>query len=378
MVEVVSPWRCTSTATQGEPGPFVYTVTLKASGHQFQVAPGETVLEAARRAGVALAYSCLSGACGSCKATLLEGRCEYPLNPPLGLTADDRAHHAVLLCQTVPASDLVLDAREVASLADIAPRRLDVRVTKKWRLSRDVIGLQLQALSDENRLHWLPGQYLDVMLDDGRRRPFSIANGPRSDGLIELHVRHVDDGGFTSWVEKVLAAGDVLTIEGPQGTLVPREDSERPMIFMAGGTGFAPVKAIVEHFLELGTRRRMDVYWGARRTEDVYLISLAEAWIDAAHDLRFHAVLSEPGANVGAGRRIGLVHHAVLADYPDLSGHDVYMSGPPPMIDAAREQFIAAGLPQERLYYDSFGYAPDVLGKIIAGRAGLHAKPRKV
>ena len=165
-IQIVRCVRCRpSTAIQGESNPFVFTVTLKATGHQFQVASGETVLEAARRAGVALPYSCRSGVCGSCKATLLEGRCEYPRNPPLGLNADDRAHHAVLLCQTVPASDLVLAAREVTSLADITPRRLDVTVAEKWRLSRDVIGLRLQPVSDADRLFWLPGQYLDVMLE---------------------------------------------------------------------------------------------------------------------------------------------------------------------------------------------------------------------
>ena len=190
-------------------------------------------------------------------------------------------------------------------------------------------------------------------------------------------MRHVTGGGFTSWVESVLAVGDVLTIEGPQGTFVAREDSERPMIFMAGGTGIAPVKAMVEHFLELHTRRSIDVYWGARRDEDIYLTGLSRAWKEAAHDLRFHVVLSDPGGILGADRRVGLVHQAVLDDHPDLSGHDVYMSGPPPMIEVAHEQFVAAGLAEERLYYDSFEFAPDVLGKIIAGRAGIHATPRQ-
>jgi CDP-4-dehydro-6-deoxyglucose reductase len=232
--------------------------------------------------------------------------------------------------------------------------------------------LHLEPVEGEARLNWLPGQYLDVLLDGGRRRPFSIANGPQADGTIELHVRHVAGGGFTSWVSDVLKEGDTLRIEGPLGTFVPREDSERPMIFMAGGTGFAPVKAIVEHFLALGTRRAINIYWGARSPADFYQRSLAEHWALAAPSVRFHAVLSDPELARRDGTREGLVHEAVLDDHPDLSGHDVYMSGPPAMIDAGRKLFTDAGLPEDRLYYDSFDYAPDVLAQILAARAGIN------
>jgi CDP-4-dehydro-6-deoxyglucose reductase len=334
------------------------------------VAAGETVLEAAQRAGVALPYSCRAGVCGSCKAILLRGRCEYPRNPPLALNADALAHHAVLLCQAVPTSDLLLEAREVTSVEDIARRQLTMVVTEKWRLAADVIGLRLLPAPGERRLNRLPGQYIDVLLDDDRRRPFSIANGPQADGMVELHVRHVAGGGFTSWVSDSLKVGDRLRIEGPLGTFVPREDSERPMLFMAGGTGFAPVKAIVEHFIALGTRRSIQVYWGARSAADLYLRPLAEHWERELPHLQFHAVVSDP--EQAAGLRPGLVHEAVLADQPDLSGHDLYMSGPPVMIDASHQRFLDAGLPEDRLYYDSFEYAPDVLASIIAGRAGIH------
>ncbi|RDS80213.1 NAD(P)H-flavin reductase [Dyella monticola] len=352
----------------------MYTVTLTSSGRRFEVLPGETVLEAAQRVGIALPYSCRAGVCGSCKATLVKGRCEYPRNPPTALDAHDRLQHAVLLCQAVPASDLLVKAREVTSVEDVARRQLDVQVSRKWQLAPDVIGLHLMPAPGETRLNWLPGQYLDVLLDEGRRRPFSIANEPHADGVIELHVRHVTGGGFTSWVCDVLKEGDVLRIEGPLGTFVAREDSERPMIFMAGGTGFAPVKAILEHFMALGTRRSIDVYWGARNAADLYLRALAEQWAASAHTLRFHAVLSDPEQAQMTGFSTGLVHEAVLKNHPDLSGHDVYMSGPPAMIDAARKLFIEAGLPEDRLYFDSFEYAPDVLAQILSGRAGIRVE----
>jgi CDP-4-dehydro-6-deoxyglucose reductase len=271
----------------------------------------------------------------------------------------------------VPRGDLVIEAREVASVEDIARRQLDVVVSRKWLLAPDVIGLHLQPVAPDQRLLWLPGQYLDVLLDEGRRRPFSIANHPQPDGTIELHVRHVAGGGFTSWVADTLKVGDTLRIEGPLGTFVPREDSERPMIFMAGGTGFAPVKAIVEHFLSLGTRRPMRVYWGARSAADLYLRGLAESWAAKAHDLAFHAVISDPEQAASHGTRLGLVHEAVLEDQPDLAAWDVYMSGPPAMIDAGRKLFVNANLPEDRLYYDSFEYAPDVLAQILGGRAGI-------
>lgn len=347
----------------------VHTITLKSSGRQFPVAAGETVLEAAQRAGVALPYSCRAGVCGSCKATLLQGRCDYPRNPPLALNAGALARHAVLLCQAVPRSDLLLEAREVTSVQDIVRRQLELQVVDKWRLAPDVIGLRLLPASAGARLNWLPGQYLDVLLEDGKRRPFSIANGPQADGAIELHVRHVAGGGFTSWVSDSLRIGDRLRVEGPLGTFVPREDSERPMVFMAGGTGFAPIKAIVEHFIALGTRRPMQLYWGARSAADLYLRGLAERWARDVPNLRFHAVVSDP--EQAAGLRVALVHEAVLEDQPDLSGHDLYMSGPPAMIDAGRQLFLDAGLLESRLYYDSFAYAPDMLAQIIAARAGF-------
>jgi CDP-4-dehydro-6-deoxyglucose reductase len=347
----------------------VHNVTLQASGHQFEVAPGETVLEAAQRAGIALPYSCRGGVCGSCKATLIEGACYYPRNPPVALSAAEQIQHSVLLCQAVPHGDLLLAVREVASVEDIPRVRIDVRVERKVRLAPDVIGLRLLPVGQP--LRWLPGQYLDVLIEGGKRRPFSIAAGPVADNGIDLHVRHVAGGGFTAYIDTTLAVGDTLHIEGPQGTFVPREDTERPMIFMAGGTGFAPIKAIVEHFLALGTQRAMSIYWGARVAGDLYQRELAESW--ARHpNVTFHAVVSDREESMRTGIRAGMVHEAVLADHPDLSAFDLYMSGPPAMVAAGRHLFVEAGLPEDRMYFDSFDYAPDVLEAILGARAGIH------
>jgi CDP-4-dehydro-6-deoxyglucose reductase, E3 len=348
-----------------------YSVTLQASGKHFAVAVGESVLDAARRAGLALPYSCLSGVCGSCKATLVSGECHYPRNPPNALNAAEVARHQVLLCQAVPLSDLVIGAREIASVADMPRRVLALKVTERERLAPDVMRLVLQP-PHRRALTYLAGQYLDVLLPAGRRRAFSIANAPHLGPQIELHVRHVAGGDFTNFVFNELNTGDVLRVEGPLGTFVPREDSERPMIFVAGGTGFAPVKALVEHFLQLGTRRPMWLYWGARAPDELYLRELPQRWTEQAPALKFIAVVSDLERIGGSGLRGGLVHEAVLEDHADLSGFDVYMSGPPALIDAGRRSFVDAGLPEERLFYDSFDYAPDVLAQILGARAGIN------
>lgn len=344
-----------------------FTVTLQSSGKHFDIAADESVLDAARRAGLALPYSCLSGVCGSCKATLIEGECHYPHNPPNALNAAEVARHQVLLCQAVPRSDLVIAAREVASVGDMPRRVLPLKLLEKQLLAADVMRLLLQPPRGET-LNRLPGQYLDVLLPEGKRRAFSIANAPHTGAQIELHVRHVAGGDFTHRVFTEYTAGAILRVEGPLGTFVPREDSERPMIFVAGGTGFAPIKALIEHFLQLGTRRAMYLYWGARTPQDLYLRDLPQGWA-AAGLVRFIPVISDVETVVG--ERAGFVHEAVLEDHADLSTFDVYMSGPPALIDAGRRSFVQAGLPEDRLYYDSFDYAPDVLAQILNARAGI-------
>ncbi|WP_343214750.1 2Fe-2S iron-sulfur cluster-binding protein [Dokdonella sp.] len=347
----------------------IHTVTLAASGRSFTVRADESILAAAQRAGIALPYSCQSGVCGSCKATLVEGECAYPFNPPVALDASEKAKHQILLCQAVPRGDLVIAAREVASVADIPKRVMTLRLVDKVLLGADVARLRLLGVRGE-RMRRLPGQYLDVLLDDGRRRAFSIANAPHDDDAIELHVRRVAGGGFTSHVFGSMAVGDSLRVEGPLGTFVPREDRERPILMVAGGTGFAPVKALVEHFLHLGSRRPITLYWGARAADELYLRALPERWQRETATFRFEPVISD--AACANGLRSGFVHEAVLEDHPDLSVFDVYMSGPPALIDAGRRLFVQANLPDDRLYYDSFDYAPDVLAELLRSRAGIH------
>jgi CDP-4-dehydro-6-deoxyglucose reductase len=347
-----------------------FTVTLAGGGRRFDVDPGETVLEAARRAGLALPYSCLGGRCGSCKATIVAGECHYPRQPASALDAAERAHHDALLCQAVPLSDLTIAAREVPSVADFPRRQLALKVVGKEVVAPDVVRVLLKPPRGE-RLRWLAGQYLDVLLPEGKRRAFSIANAPEEGDHVELHIRHVPGGGFTHWVFAEMPIGAVWRIEGPLGTFVPREDSERPIIMVAGGTGFAPLKAIVEHFLHLRSTRPLHVFRGVRDEAELYLRDLPASWAQRHPALFVETVLSEPKGDEAVRHATGLVHEAVLRNFADLSPFDVYMSGPPALIEAGRRAFVGAGLPEERLYYDSFEYAPDVLAAILRARAGI-------
>lgn len=343
-----------------------HRVHLIGSDAWVDVASGETVLHAARRQDRALPYSCLSGRCGSCRGHLLAGQVSYPYNPPQALSPDELEAGEVLLCQAVPQTDLEVAIREVEAVRGIPLRQLDLKVQRMQQLADDVMGLFLLP-SDGLPLAYLPGQYLDVLLASGRRRAFSIANAPRQDGLIELHVRRVAGGGFTEQVFSDLSVGDILRVEAPLGTFVARAGSDRPLLLVAGGTGFAPIKAIIEHWLQQPQARQVRLYWGARLASDLYQDALVRQWASQHRWFSYRAVLSA-GPPANDQQRSGLVHQAVLDDYPDLSRYDLYMSGPPALIDAGRHAFVDAGLPAERLYYDSFDYAPDVLAAMIRAR----------
>lgn len=343
-------------------------VQLAGSAKSFDVAAGETVLAAARRAGLALPYSCLSGSCGSCKAQVIDGTVAYPYNPPEALSDSERAAGQALLCQAVPATNLTLAIREVEAIAGIPIRQLAVKVAAKHRLCEDVMELKLLPARRE-AFNYLPGQYLDILLPEGKRRAFSIANAPSHGDTLDLHIRRVSGGGFTQFVFDELRLGQVLRIEAPLGTFVPREGGDRPIVLMAGGTGFAPIKAIVEHLLDGRTQRALHIYWGARHVSDLYLEELCRGWQASHPNVRYTPVLSEANALERNQYRSGPVHEAVLKDFPDLSRFDVYMSGPPPMIEAGRRAFVSANLPEDRLYYDSFDYAPDVLAALIRARS---------
>ncbi len=313
-----------------------------------------------------LPYSCKNGTCGSCKGMVENGEVHYPFHPPLALEKSDFAEGYALMCQAEPLENLVIKVREIEAVRDIQVRMLPARVVEKRLLAENVVRLRLK-LPKTQRLQFLAGQYIDVLLAGGKRRAFSIASCPSLGDEIELHIRHVEGGDFTGHVFEDLAERDILRLEGPLGNFFVRNDQpERPMIMMGGGTGFAPLKSMIENLLEHGDRREVHLYWGARKETELYLDPLPLRWAREHEHIRYRRALSDPEPNGVLEAFAGLVHEAVLADHPDLSGFDIYMSGPPAMIEAAKPAFAQGGLPEERLFYDSFEFGLDVPVRVLA------------
>jgi CDP-4-dehydro-6-deoxyglucose reductase, E3 len=310
-----------------------YQVTIHPSGHTISVAEGESILDAALRQGVVLPYSCRGGTCGSCAGKIVSGEIHYPQGRPPALTDAQEAVGQALFCQARPLSDLTIEARELATAGDIAPRKLPCRVVKVEQLAHDVRRLYLKT-PENMRLQFLAGQYIDILLKDGRRRGFSLANAPHDDELLELHIRRVAGGEFTAYVFEQLQEKALLRLEGPLGQFYLREDSARPVLMMAGGTGFAPLKGMIEHAFHIGVQRPIHLYWGVRAQRDLYLDALPRAWARQYPSFRYTPVLSEPEPGQAWEGEVGFVHEILLRDHAELSMFDIYMSGPPAMIDA--------------------------------------------
>jgi CDP-4-dehydro-6-deoxyglucose reductase len=331
-----------------------YTVKVEPSGHTFAVEEGETVLAAALRHKYAFPYGCRNGYCGACKGLLVSGEIDYAKDTP-GLSDEDRANNMSLLCQAIPRSDLVVQVHLLSSSNEIVVKKYPCRVVKKEQLNHDVVLLKVKLPVTE-RMQFFAGQYLDILLPDGRRRSFSIANPPHDDEFIELHIRHIDGGDFTSYVFDSMAEKTVLRIEGPLGAFYLREDSDRPLIFMAGGTGFAPIKGIIEHALAEKIDRPIHLYWGARTKGDLYMHELARQWAEQNSNVSYVPVLSEAAAEDHWNGRTGYVHQAIADDFPDMSGYDVYAGGPPAMVYAGKDVFLAQGLQEDHYYSDAFEF----------------------
>jgi CDP-4-dehydro-6-deoxyglucose reductase len=338
-----------------------HTVTIQSSGHTFTVNDGETVLAAALREGIVIAYGCRHGACGTCKGRLLQGTVNYGAYQEQAMSEAEKRAGMALFCQAQPLADLTIQCREIGSaVKGIQIKMLPVRVVKMQRAAPDVMLLDLKLPAQE-RLQFLPGQYIDLLLRGGIRRSFSMANAPRDDGILQLHLRNYS-GPFSQHVFGVMKEKDIIRFEGPFGTFFLREESAKPIVLVASGTGFAPVKAIVEHALAAGVARPMTLYWGCRVRADLYLHELAETWHREGR-LRYVPVLSEPPASDSWTGRTGFVHRAVMEDFPDLSGHQVYACGAPVMVEAAHRDFTSmCGLPDEEFFSDSFTPAPEAAG----------------
>lgn len=332
-----------------------YHVKIQPSNLTIDVEQGESILSAALRQGVNLAYGCRSGSCGSCKSLLMDGDVNYPIEQALSLTDEEKQRGITLLCQAQPLSDLIIEARVVPADEEIVVKKLPCRLTGKDQLCHDVVKLNLK-LPIMEPFAYRAGQYIDILLPDGRRRSFSLANAPYINGSLELHVRHVDGGDFTGYVFDELELKSILRVEGPHGQFYLREESDRPIIFMAGGTGFAPIKSIIEYCITHQIERPMYLYWGVRSQEDLYMNELAEMWANDFNHIHYVPVLSEPKQGDDAAIRTGYVHDAIIDDIPDLSQYDVYASGPPIMVHAGKDAFAKRLLSMDHYYSDAFEF----------------------
>lgn len=333
-----------------------FTITTHPQHHLFTATGADTLLEEATRAGIHLPYGCRGGYCGNCRAKILSGYTQYspdhyPEGHPPGITDTETAHGYVLLCQAHACSDLTLEVNEITLATDLPIKTLPVRVMQLQRLTPEVMRMRLQLPATE-RLDFLAGQYITILLKDGQQRSFSLANAPYETDALELHIRHIENGFFTSWVFSTLQEKTLLRVRGPLGTFFIREDSSQPLILVGGSTGFAPLKSMIEQAFYKGLTRPIHLFWGVRSPQDLYS-DLPAQWAQQ-HDpasFQYTPVFSEPTPGNPSGT---WVHQAVIAQYPDLSPYQLYMAGPPAMIHAAKPAFLQQGLAPAALFYDSF------------------------
>lgn len=349
-----------------------FQVTVQPSGRSFDALPGEAILAAGIRAGVGLPYGCKDGACGSCKCRKLSGTVVHGAHQEKALSAAEEAAGYVLTCCGVPQSDVVIESRQVTEAGAYPIRKMPVRVNEMHRLSPDVMQLVLQLPANDN-FQFHAGQYVEFLLRDGVRRSYSMANAPHAragqptatppvGATMELHIRHMPGGKFTDHVFGAMKEKEILRIEGPYGSFFLREDSDKPIVLLASGTGFAPVKALVEHMQHKGITRPATLYWGGRRPQDLYLNDWVVAKCREMPNLQYVPVVSDALPEDHWQGRTGFVHQAVLQDIPDLTAYQVYACGAPIVVDSARRDYAKAGLPEEEFYADSFTSEADKHG----------------
>ncbi|MCA0212290.1 MAG: CDP-6-deoxy-delta-3,4-glucoseen reductase [Proteobacteria bacterium] len=331
-----------------------FQITVQPSGRSFTANPDEAILPAAIRQGIGLPYGCKDGACGSCKCKKIEGTVVHGTHQVKALSPEEEAAGFILTCCAVPQTDVLIESRQVTDESAFPIKKMPSRVITLEKKSHDVMVLKLQLpANDTFRYH--AGQYVEFILRDGARRSYSMANAPHNGPAVELHIRHMPGGKFTDHVFNAMKEKEILRVEGPYGSFYLRDDSAKPMVLLASGTGFAPIKAVIEQMQHKGITRPATLYWGGRRPSDLYLDDWVQAQLAVMPNLTYVPVISNALPEDNWTGRTGFVHRAVLEDFPDLSGHQVYACGAPIVVDSARAEYSAqAGLPPEEFFADSF------------------------
>ena len=331
-----------------------FSVLVQPSGRAFSVDASESLLAGGIRQGVGLPYGCKDGACGSCKCKKISGTVVHGNHQDKALSAAEEAAGMVLTCCATATSDLVLESRQVSLEGSLPVRKMPARISSMQRKSPDVIQLQLQLPATES-FQYRAGQYIDVLLRDGARRSYSMANAPHTGPSLDLHIRHMPGGRFTDLVFGSMKERDIVRIEGPMGSFFLREDSNKPLVLLASGTGFAPIKALIEHMQERQITRPATLFWGGRRPHDLYMDGWVRAQCAVMPHLSYVPVVSDALPEDKWQGRTGFVHQAVLEDIPDLSGYQVYACGAPVVVESAQRDFSdLAGLDEAEFFADSF------------------------
>ncbi|HUG57905.1 MAG TPA: 2Fe-2S iron-sulfur cluster-binding protein [Candidimonas sp.] len=332
-----------------------YHVRIAETEEAFEVGNDESILEAAMRANVNMAHECQFGGCGTCRIKLLEGSVRYD-EFPMALTEEEHAEGYALACQARPSTDVVVSA--AAKGMEFTPAAVvETKVISIAALTPDIAHLTLQ-LPEQEVLDYRPGQYMNIQLQDGSTRSFSMASASLPDNMVDFHIRRIQGGYFTGELLAALQPQTLLSVEIPLGTFCYHEDDWRPLVMVATGTGLAPIKAILESLLDNDDCPPVSLYWGMRTEADLYLCQEIESWQGRLYEFNFVPVLSRAGAD-WQGRR-GHVQHAVAEDFEDLSEHAVYLCGSPDMITEAKSLFAGKGASLDYIYSDSFTFQKPV------------------
>lgn len=323
-------------------------LTLPQPGRRIPIAAEQTILLAAFEAGVPYPHGCRSGRCGACKSRLITGDVELGKHSPFALTEEDRANGLILACRSMPTTDVTVEWLDDTYVARPAVTQ-DAEVVAIERMTHDILGIRLR-LADHAGFRFAAGQYLTLTVPGAPPRQYSMANRPDEE-LVELHVRAVPGGRTSGLVHASLKTGDKVQIEGPGGSAYLREAHAGPIVALAGGSGLAPIKSIVETALHAGMDQPIHVYFGARSERDLYLIEHFRALEQRFTNLTFIPVLSQTASN---GWRSGYVSDALAEDHTDLAGAKAYVAGPPAMVDAAMAVLGARGVPTGDIHADVF------------------------
>ena len=330
-----------------------FSITVQPSGRQFSAQSDETLLAAGIRQGVGLPYGCKDGACGSCKCKMLSGSVVHGAHQTKALSPEEESQGLVLTCCATATSDVVLESRQVSAEGALPIKKMPTRVTSLQKVSADVMLIQLQLPANDS-FQYKAGQYIEFLLRDGARRSYSMANAPQGNS-VELHIRHMPGGKFTDHVFGSMKEKEILRVEGPHGSFYLREESDKAIVMIASGTGFAPIKALLEQMESAGSTRPVALYWGGRRPADLYMDDWVKEFQNRMPSLRYVPVVSDALEEDQWTGRVGFVHQAALEDFQDMREYQVYACGAPIVVESARRDFVAhAGLPPEEFYADAF------------------------